>query len=583
MIKYITIAIIFLATEIFGQSNITQGEYFFDSDPGIGLGTSIPGVISSSSIDLNFFADISSLSLGSHTLGLRFMDDNGDWTITQYQTFWILISDPLTTENVAGMEYFFDVDPGLGQGTSIPITASISLDINDVIDASTLSPGLHTLYVRARSVFDEWSMPESAIVFVSANDPNSIATIDQLEYFIDDDPGVGNGTAITFTSGSSLDFNELVDTSTLPVGNHTFNLRARTASGEWSIVKIAPFYIDFQEVVTELEHFVDADPGFGNGTIQPLTLQGDTASIDLVIPTASLPIGPHTMNARIGDSNSGWGMTESAPFILCDGAIAAIVSSRVCEGDVSDFTDLSTNVLAGDIYSWDFDGDGNEDSNTAGDQTFSFNAPGIYPSTLTIDRLGCPGISTVMTVVDTLVTLSGTVANTVDFGSSGSAVGQASGTVASVLWTTDGSGSFDDPTQLTSNYIPSIQDGVVGNVNLTLSAVHPGACTIQPVSFSMQVTLPPNLEITVYNAVSPNNDGKHDFMEIENIEAFPTNSVVIFNRWGDVVTTINGYDNDQSTFTGNVNGKLLPAGTYYYEIDLGNGSDLIKGFLTISY
>jgi len=94
-------------------------------------------------------------------------------------------------------------------------------------------------------------------------------------------------------------------------------------------------------------------------------------------------------------------------------------------------------------------------------------------------------------------------------------------------------------------------------------------------------------ELEIYNAISPNGDLKHDWLEIRNIEIlFPNNRVEIFNRWGNVVYEISGYDNTDVTrrFSGmaNVNNdNELPDGTYFYKIDLGDGSPILSGFVVL--
>jgi len=79
--------------------------------------------------------------------------------------------------------------------------------------------------------------------------------------------------------------------------------------------------------------------------------------------------------------------------------------------------------------------------------------------------------------------------------------------------------------------------------------------------------------ISVINAITPETqDGKHDFLKIQNIEQYPNNKVNIYNRWGDLVYEISGYNNDDVIFTGisNVNnGVKLDNGTYFYAIEAG--------------
>jgi len=91
--------------------------------------------------------------------------------------------------------------------------------------------------------------------------------------------------------------------------------------------------------------------------------------------------------------------------------------------------------------------------------------------------------------------------------------------------------------------------------------------------------------VTVFNAVSPNGDGKHDFLYIENAEFFPANQVRIMNRWGTVVYEVKGYNNTTVVFDGraNKNGSgELPAGTYYYHITLGDTTgSTYEGFFVL--
>ncbi|WP_440068024.1 BspA family leucine-rich repeat surface protein [Tenacibaculum discolor] len=88
---------------------------------------------------------------------------------------------------------------------------------------------------------------------------------------------------------------------------------------------------------------------------------------------------------------------------------------------------------------------------------------------------------------------------------------------------------------------------------------------------------------------SPNGDGVNDFWEIKGIEEYPNNSVTVFNRWGDMVFQIKGYDNQFNVFRGVANkltsmgGDKLPAGTYFFNIKISTEgkSKETKGFLVL--
>ena len=80
------------------------------------------------------------------------------------------------------------------------------------------------------------------------------------------------------------------------------------------------------------------------------------------------------------------------------------------------------------------------------------------------------------------------------------------------------------------------------------------------------------------NVLTPNADGKNDTWFIQNIELFPSNKVRIVNRWGDNVYQSQYYNNE---WDGTFSGGKLPAGTYYYILDLGDGWGIFKGDVTI--
>lgn len=89
-------------------------------------------------------------------------------------------------------------------------------------------------------------------------------------------------------------------------------------------------------------------------------------------------------------------------------------------------------------------------------------------------------------------------------------------------------------------------------------------------------------EIEVPGGISPNADGFNDNFVIENLEYFPENELVIFNRWGDIVYEASPYLNDWS---GQVNGAMILAGeevsdgTYFYVLKLSQDqeTDPLKG------
>jgi gliding motility-associated-like protein len=90
----------------------------------------------------------------------------------------------------------------------------------------------------------------------------------------------------------------------------------------------------------------------------------------------------------------------------------------------------------------------------------------------------------------------------------------------------------------------------------------------------------PPLEI--FNVVTTQQNGKHDFLEIRNIEFYESNKVFIYNRWGNEVFKTANYNNTDNSFIGNTgSGDELPDGTYYYVIELNGGETVENGFFLL--
>ena len=94
-------------------------------------------------------------------------------------------------------------------------------------------------------------------------------------------------------------------------------------------------------------------------------------------------------------------------------------------------------------------------------------------------------------------------------------------------------------------------------------------------------------EVVVYNGLSPNGDGMNDFLMLDCVDKFPDNVVRVYDRDGNLVFQVRGYDNEDSVFRGEANtgtalgGSALADGTYYYVIDKGNGASPMVGFMEL--
>lgn len=79
------------------------------------------------------------------------------------------------------------------------------------------------------------------------------------------------------------------------------------------------------------------------------------------------------------------------------------------------------------------------------------------------------------------------------------------------------------------------------------------------------------------NVISPDEDGKNDKFVIKGLDKFESNSIVIFNRYGDHVFEADNYKNDWYA-------EGLPAGTFYYvlkAVDSVGKEHVFKGWILI--
>lgn len=227
----------------FTDPELIGAEYFFDTDPGIGSGTPIsitPGM------EVDFTTDISTTGLepGYHTLFIRFMDENGLWGHYEGRTIYVQSTTSSEVPELISAEYFFDTDPGVGNGNSFSITPGIDVDFTAHIPTTGLESGYHALFIRFMDENGQWGHSGARTIYVQPNINSQTFMLSEAEYFIDTDPGIGNGTPIAFASGNEANFTFDVSTAGLLEGStHNIFVRFKNEDGTWGIYEYGEFSI----------------------------------------------------------------------------------------------------------------------------------------------------------------------------------------------------------------------------------------------------------------------------------------------------------------------------------------------------
>jgi len=85
--------------------------------------------------------------------------------------------------------------------------------------------------------------------------------------------------------------------------------------------------------------------------------------------------------------------------------------------------------------------------------------------------------------------------------------------------------------------------------------------------------------VPIPSAFTPNSDGKNDFFVIDKVENLTDNTLIIYNRQGNVVYDKTPYDNSWDGRSNN--GQELPDGVYFFVFEPTAGAEAIQGYVVL--
>ncbi len=211
------------------QSTLANAEAFIDTVGADGTGFNIfpsDGLFDEVTEDAYFQIPIVNflyLSQGDHLVYVHGLDSAGNWGTVGSATITI--------------------DRGVAVDTIGPVINAINVTPNPALLVGDATPALDP---QLPSSIDQAASTNSIDVTAATSDPGLISNIAQAEWFVDTDPGEGNGTALSAADGvfdsTSETLSASIDISSWGLGIHTLYVRAKDSSGNWG----APLSVEVQ-------------------------------------------------------------------------------------------------------------------------------------------------------------------------------------------------------------------------------------------------------------------------------------------------------------------------------------------------
>ena len=290
---------------------------------------------------------------------------------------------------------------------------------------------------------------------------------------------------------------------------------------------------------------------------------------------------------------------------------SASSNSPVCLGAA---INLSSATISGATYSWTGpNGYSSPDQNPiiltasiadAGSYTVTILSDGCtsVPSSVTVVVNNC-SLTTDLSIVKTVNNIHPLIGNTIIFTIVATNNGPDNATGVEVSDILQNGYTYVSSTTTAGSYDPSTGVWIIGSMINGASATLMVTATVNSTGnyVNTAIIYSNNLDPDMSNnnssietfptdffipeGFSPNGDGINDLFVIRGIFNFPDNTFVIFNRWGNKVFEASPYQNTwdgKCTIGLQVGGNELPVGTYFYILDLKDGSDIFKGTIYLN-
>jgi len=137
---------------LLAQNKVTSYEYWFDTNDAGKVRVDLSSPLTA--IDVELDLPVASLADGVHIVNFRFLDENSAWSPVLTRQF-IKRAANTQTHNLVASQYWFDND--VGNAVTSQVSPTSILNIDDQVNVSSLSDGVHTLNFRVRDENGIWT------------------------------------------------------------------------------------------------------------------------------------------------------------------------------------------------------------------------------------------------------------------------------------------------------------------------------------------------------------------------------------------------------------------------------------------
>ncbi|MEO6979583.1 MAG: cadherin-like beta sandwich domain-containing protein, partial [Mucilaginibacter sp.] len=288
----------------------------------------------------------SSLSIGAHSLNIRYKNDNGQWSSIKTSNFY---RQPLangTTRKIVNYEYWFD--DNYAAKNVINTSPQQSVLLNGNINTLGLTIGQHNLHVRYQDDNGIWGNVNTSNFYRQPLANGAPRKIISYEYWFDDNYAAKN--IVKTTPQQTLILNKNINLLGLTIGQHNLHIRYQDDNGKWGAVSSCNFYNtgsrNGNSTIAGYRYWFDSDnvhmtTAKVSNTVNPYNFSAN-------INTSTLPNGQHTIHFQFRDYNNAWSKvtTDTAMFYTArPPTITAFTPAVAAPGTTVTITGINFNTL----------------------------------------------------------------------------------------------------------------------------------------------------------------------------------------------------------------------------------------------